>query len=57
MSARLLSLIVPVYFEEECIERFLAETTAVLTKLETEGLRSEIEPCRCCSRRRHRTNA
>jgi polyisoprenyl-phosphate glycosyltransferase len=41
MSARLLSLIVPVYFEEECIERFLEETTAVLDRLEQSGNEDE----------------
>lgn len=32
MQDKLLSLVVPVYFEEECISQFIAETTAVLTR-------------------------
>lgn len=32
-EARLLSLIVPVYFEQECIQQFIEETTAVLREL------------------------
>lgn len=32
LSPALLSLVVPVYFEEECIERFIAEATAELDK-------------------------
>ena len=31
-SGELLSLVVPVYFEEECIEQFIAEATVELEK-------------------------
>jgi dolichol-phosphate mannosyltransferase len=33
---KLLSLVVPVYFEEECIDQFIAETRAVLARLPVE---------------------